>query len=75
MYKNLNESSAMNGLKQKLQAFCIDQEGATAVEYALFAAAIAGVIVTIVISLGTAVNGTLEKGNTEFSKALSASGN
>ncbi len=65
----------MNGIKQKLQAFCVDQQGATAVEYALFAAAIAGVIVTIVISLGTTVNSALEKGNSELSKAFPASGN
>ncbi len=35
-----------------------DQDGATAVEYGLIVAAIAGVIITIVYSLGNKVSGT-----------------
>ncbi len=44
-----------------------DEEGATAVEYAIMVAAIAAVVVGIVISIGT-------KSNTAFSKADTALG-
>lgn len=38
-----------------------DQDGATAVEYGLIVAAIAGVIITVVYALGGKVNGTFQK--------------
>ena len=47
-----------------------DEQGATAVEYALFVAAIAGVIVTIVFSMGGTVDGLFKKSSTEFDKAF-----
>jgi len=65
----------MIAMKRKLQAFFANEQGATAVEYALFAASIAGVIVAIVLSLGTTVNGLFVKGNTEFSKVFQTGGN
>lgn len=41
---------------KRLIAFLKDEEGATAIEYGLMVAAIAGVIITIVITLGGQVN-------------------
>lgn len=60
----------MNALKQKQRRFLADEQGATAVEYALFVAAIAGVIVTIVFSMGGTVDGLFKKSSTEFDKAF-----
>lgn len=48
-----------NSTKQKIQwlsQFASDERGATAVEYGLFVAAIAAVIVAIVVTLGDKVN-------------------
>lgn len=60
----------MNALKQKPRRFFADEHGATAVEYALFAAAIAGVIVAIVFSMSGTVDGLFKKSSTEFDKAF-----
>ncbi len=46
----------MNTLKQKLQSFLADEQGATAVEYGLMIALIAAVILTAVNLLGTELN-------------------
>ena len=46
----------MNTLKQKLQSFLADEQGATAVEYGLMIALIAAVILTTVGLLGTELN-------------------
>lgn len=39
-----------------IKKFLADEQGATAVEYGLFVAAIAAVIVAVVVALGTKVN-------------------
>ncbi len=64
----------MNALKQRLLCFFSDEQGATAVEYALFAAAVAGVIVAIVFSMGGTVDGLFKKSSTEFDKAFVSKG-
>ena len=46
----------MNTLKQKLQSFLADEQGATAVEYGLMIALIAAVILTTVGLLGSELN-------------------
>jgi pilus assembly protein Flp/PilA len=43
-----------------------DEDGATAVEYSLIAAAIAGVIVTVVFLLGNKANNTFNKVTNRF---------
>ncbi len=45
----------MKYLVKKLSEFIDDEQGATAVEYGLFVALIAAVIVTLVSSLGTKI--------------------
>jgi len=45
---------------KRLIGFFRDEEGATAVEYGLMVAAIAAVIVAIVITLGTQINGAFQ---------------
>ncbi len=64
----------MNALKQKLKAFLADEQGATAVEYGLFVAAIAAVIVAIVVSLGGQINTAFTNVNTELQKATGGGG-
>ncbi len=54
----------MKALKQKLKNFSADERGATAVEYGLFVAAIAAVIVAVVVGLGTKVNTAFTSINT-----------
>ncbi len=51
---------------QRLVALCKDEEGPTAIEYALLAAAIAGVIVGVVLALGKKVNNLFEDANSRF---------
>jgi pilus assembly protein Flp/PilA len=46
----------MNTLKQKLQSFLADEQGATAVEYGLMVALIAAVILGTVALLGSELN-------------------
>ncbi len=45
----------------RLMQLTRDEEGATALEYGLIAALIAGVIVAAVTALGTKVSGTFDK--------------
>ena len=45
----------MKFLDKKLREFIADEQGATAVEYGLFVALIAAVIVTLVSTLGTKI--------------------
>lgn len=52
--------SVLNKTHSLLQRFAKDEDGATAIEYGLFAALIAAVIVTAVSTLGTQVNGGFE---------------
>ena len=46
----------MKFLVKKVHDFLIDEQGATAVEYGMFVALIAAVIVTLVITLGKQIN-------------------
>ena len=48
-------------LKRTVTALLKDEEGATAMEYGLIAAAIAGVILTVVYLVGGRVNNSLNK--------------
>ena len=48
----------MNDLRQLFASLLRDDSGASAVEYGLLVAAIAAVIVTILFSFGTVVQGT-----------------
>ncbi len=64
----------MYALKQKLKAFLADEQGATAVEYGLFVAAIAAVIVAIVVTLGGNINTAFTNVNTELQKATGGGG-
>lgn len=54
----------MKALIQKIKTFFRDERGATAVEYGLFIAAIAAVIVAVVFSVGTKVNTAFQTLNT-----------
>ena len=47
----------MSCMIRRLRDFLRDDSGATAIEYALIASGIAGAIVAVVTSLGTAVQG------------------
>jgi Flp pilus assembly pilin Flp len=47
-----------------------DEKGASALEYALMVAAIAGVLVAVVVSLGSVLQGSLENTSACFSKQL-----
>ena len=49
-----------------------DEEGASAVEYALMVAAIAGVLVAAVVSLGSVLHDSLENDTACFSKQLNS---
>ena len=46
---------------KNLKKLLKDQDGATAVEYGLIVAAIAGLIIVVVFTLGTKVSGTFNK--------------
>lgn len=46
----------MKLIAKHIKDFATDEQGATAVEYGLFVAAIAAVIVAIVVALGTKIN-------------------
>ena len=56
----------MKNLKSKFWQLLIEEEGATAAEYAIMASLIAGVIVAAVTSLGIATNGLFESFTTEM---------
>jgi pilus assembly protein Flp/PilA len=45
-------------MRQFLARFCINQSGATAIEYGLIAAGIAVAIIAVVFGLGTNLNST-----------------
>lgn len=51
-----NPVQALKRIGRPLTRFVNDERGATAVEYGLFVAAIAAVIVAIVVTLGDKVN-------------------
>ena len=55
-------------MRSFLQAFWSEEEGATAVEYGIMVAAIAAVIITIVINVGTKTNSAFNKVDTEMGK-------
>lgn len=59
----------MNSIINIAKQFIQDENGATAVEYGLMAALIAGVIVTIVGTLGTTLNGVFTALNTAIAAA------
>ena len=50
----------MKFLDKKLRDFISDEQGATAVEYGLFVALIAAVIVTLVKTLGTKIQAAFQ---------------
>ncbi|MEY3791149.1 MAG: hypothetical protein RLZ09_1985 [Pseudomonadota bacterium] len=50
----------MKFLDKKLREFISDEQGATAVEYGLFVALIAAVIVTLVNTLGTKIKAAFQ---------------
>lgn len=51
----------MKNIKSAVTAFVQDEEAATAAEYGLMAALIAGVIITAVTTLGTNIKSTFTK--------------
>ncbi len=51
----------MNALKKKVQAFLADEQGATAVEYGLMVALIAGVIIAAVQLIGNNLTGLFNR--------------
>jgi len=53
-------SQTMKFLDKKLRDFISDEQGATAVEYGLFVALIAAVIVTLVNTLGTKIKAAFQ---------------
>ncbi|MEI8144004.1 MAG: Flp family type IVb pilin [Alphaproteobacteria bacterium] len=55
-------------MKNLLARFAKNESGATAIEYGLIAAGIAGVIIVTVNSLGTTVQGAFTKVNTNMAK-------
>ena len=50
----------MKFLDKKIREFIADEQGATAVEYGLFVALIADVIVTLVSTLGTKIKAAFQ---------------
>ena len=50
----------MKFLDKKIREFIADEQGATAVEYGLFVALIAAVIVTLVSTLGTKIKAAFQ---------------
>ena len=60
--------------KSLMQRFAREEDGATAIEYGLFAALIAAVIVVAVANLGKNVNKGFTNVNTELEAALPAEG-
>jgi pilus assembly protein Flp/PilA len=55
-------------MKNLLARFLKDESGATAIEYGLIAAGIAVAIITAVNTLGTSLNTTFTKVNTDLNK-------
>ena len=56
----------MKFLAKHIKDFAKDEQGATAVEYGLFVAAIAAVIVAIVVALGGTINTAFTNINTKL---------
>jgi pilus assembly protein Flp/PilA len=59
----------MKKLYSGIQRFILDEEGVTAIEYALIAALIAVVIIAAVRTVGLDVNNTFNKIATELEKS------
>jgi len=53
-------------MKALVQKFLKDESGATAIEYGLIAAGIALAIIAVVNKLGTTLNSTFDKVNTQI---------
>lgn len=53
-----------------MKRFCRDKGGATAIEYALMGALIAGAIITVVVTLGGTVEDSYSKSSTALSEAI-----
>jgi pilus assembly protein Flp/PilA len=51
----------MKNISQSFKTFLADEEGATAIEYGLLAGLIAGVIITVVGTIGTDVLGIFNR--------------
>ncbi len=62
----------MKFLAKHIKDFAKDEQGATAVEYGLFVALIAAVIVAIVYTLGQQVNTAFSNVSTEIAKVIPA---
>ncbi len=56
----------MKFLKEKFASFLADEQGATAVEYGIFVALIAAVIVALVKAVGLKVNNAFSTINTQL---------
>jgi len=56
----------MKKAMQDIEAWVVDEEGATAIEYGLLAALIAGLILTTVAALGTKISGLYTTVNTNL---------
>lgn len=56
----------MKFLKEKFASFLADEQGATAVEYGIFVALIAAVIVVLVKAVGLKVNNAFSTINTQL---------
>ncbi|MFO1143326.1 MAG: Flp family type IVb pilin [Amaricoccus sp.] len=54
-------------------ALAVEEDGATSIEYALLAAMIAAVLITIVSSMGTTVGGIFTAANTDLITYMPAS--
>jgi len=60
----------MNKIAQGVQQFLNDEEGVTAIEYALIAALIAVAIITTVQAVGTDLNGVFTHISTKLKAAI-----
>lgn len=58
-------------MKTRIDAFCLDEEGVTAIEYALLGALIVVVIVVSVTLVGTNLGDLYDRVATEIKDALS----
>lgn len=65
---------ARKSIKTIARTFARDEDGATAIEYGLFAALVGAVIVGTIATLGTNTNTGFETMNTELEKAQGTSG-
>jgi pilus assembly protein Flp/PilA len=60
---SLRTGTLMNAIKQNISRLLRDEEGATAVEYAIMVALIAAVIIIVVKVVGTKSNNAFESVN------------